>query len=335
MARQKKKSVLAGKMNEIRKAHEQHKGDEVVLSGNVSLPGGIRNGIARLIDCRFGSYATGKYEGEPFFIARGVVLEPEKQGKIPVRGKHTQIGPEPLCQTESRYEKARKSVDDHLAWIYNELRKLGVDTEGLDVDSLEEVAEALKQERPCFSFHTWQPDATKEQPDPDVRSFWDGYCDYEEDDEVLDDDVEDNTEEVEDNEELEDEDTPEDDPIGDDDLSSLGTLAEEDDDDAQAKLNTLAEAAGIDPDEYESWTDVADALSSSDSEEDEDENEKESEEEEAIVPEEGECYSFKPPRARKAQECKVTGVFPRKKTCNLKSLDTEKVYKGVFWDKLS
>jgi hypothetical protein len=100
-------------------------------------------------------------------------------------------------------------------------------------------------------------------------------------------------------------------------------------------LSEKAEEAGIDPNDYATWTEVAEAIEGAGEEEEEEEEEDNDEKDDTpFEPEKEEVYLFKPPRARKAIECEVTAVFPRKKSCNLKSLDDGKVFKGVPFDKL-
>ncbi len=62
-----------------------------------------------------------------------------------------------------------------------------------------------------------------------------------------------------------------------DDLDTLGNAADEGDEEAQGKLTDLAEAAGLDPDEYESWLGLAGAITSGGSDEAEEEEEEEAE----------------------------------------------------------
>jgi len=82
----------------------------------------------------------------------------------------------------------------------------------------------------------------------------------------------------------------------------------------------LCGEAEIDSNAYETWAEVAELLSP--------------EENESLIPEKGDIVSYKPPRAKKQGEYKVTSVSDDK-TCNLESLDTGKAYGDVSWDKLS
>lgn len=161
---------LASKLgDQLHEAHEAHKDDEVVVSQGGSLPSEM-SGTAQLTECKFDVYKSGKYKGEFFFYAHGVCLAPKTFGGIKTQGKLTSIGPEPICETPGR---KRETIEDHIAWIYNEMRKLGVDTTELDPDSLEDVAVMLKEEKPIFSFRTWGG-PTKKDPTAQVRSEWEG-----------------------------------------------------------------------------------------------------------------------------------------------------------------
>ncbi len=180
MAVQKAKSGLAAKLGaKGHSAVETHKNDETVFQGGGELPAGIENGIAQIVECKFDIVKEGDSKGEYYFYAGGVVVSPKSimtdDGEFPVEGMRTSIT-EPLYDTPSR---SRKTVDDHLAWILNELRKLGVDTSEVSLDNLEETAAAIKESGTTFRFRTWQGKATEEYPNPRVNHQWAGAVDYE------------------------------------------------------------------------------------------------------------------------------------------------------------
>lgn len=137
-------------------AHEVSKIEETRYSAGGDCPAGIDNGVAQLIECKFSQYKEGDMKGSWFFYAAGVVIAPrlmqdELGNTIRVEGLRTVIQ-EPLCDTPTR---VRKTVADHLSWIYNELRKLGVATHELEFDNLENIGEPLVAAAPTFAFRTW------------------------------------------------------------------------------------------------------------------------------------------------------------------------------------
>ena len=177
------KSLLISKLGKaFIEAHEQHRGDETEFSQFGELPPGIENGIAQLVDCKFDTYKKGDMEGNLYFYAAGVVVSPsevtirnsptDKGQNIPVRGLRTSIM-EPLCDTPSR---SRQTIKEHMAWIYNELRKLGMDTASLTPDAVEVACEALKKAQPHFRFRTWRGQPTEQYPDPRTNHSWNGFC---------------------------------------------------------------------------------------------------------------------------------------------------------------
>lgn len=306
MARQRKQSggLMAALGKQGRDALMAHRGDETVLPTGGDLPEGIDGGVAQLIECKFDQYKKGPNEGEYYFIASGIVKEPSVVGNIPVRGLRTQIM-EAVCDTPNY---SRETVDEHFGWILNQLRLLGANTEDVDGDSVEAVAQLLKEEQPHFRFRTWKGAATEEFPNPRVNHVWSGACDY------VDEGEEEVVDETEEEEEIEA------------DLAELGELADGGNDDATLQLTDKAEEAGLNPDTYDTWASLAGALEASTDEE---------EEEEEIVPEKEEIYNYRPPRARKDVECEVTAVFTGKKSCNLRNLvDTSLTYNQVPWSKL-
>lgn len=110
-------------------------------------------------------------------------------------------------------------------------------------------------------------------------------------------------------------------------LEALGEAADEGDEDALAKLTELAEAAGIDPDEYESWADLAAALP----EEEEEEEEEEEAEEEVVISKDDKVF-FKPKGKRTAVECKVLSANKAKEEATLCEVaDAKKKYSNVPW----
>jgi len=167
-------SKFAGTINE---AFEEHKHDEVQVSAFGELPV-LDNGVAQLTECKFDQYKEGKNKGEWYFQARGMVHEPEYVGHVKTRGRFTMIQ-EPMCETPDR---TRKTVKEHVQWVINQLKLLGVDTREMTADDLEGTAEALKEAAPFFSFRTWkgqkQTTGTYANQEPKVNHEWQGATEY-------------------------------------------------------------------------------------------------------------------------------------------------------------
>jgi hypothetical protein len=207
-----KKTTKSSFMSRLTEAHEEHKGDETKVGGGGELPPGIENGIARLVDAKIGVYKQGNNEGEPFFMAAGVVLEPQfhpmldpvtkKIRNIPIEGLRTSIGPIPLCDTTTQAGK-ETPLADHYSELLNHLRLLGIETKDIDpTDVVAEddngnfisgtILEALVDAAPTFRFRTWQGKKTEQYPDPRVNHQWRGICPY---DGQIEEDVQDSTKE--------------------------------------------------------------------------------------------------------------------------------------------
>lgn len=156
-----------------RKAAAAHRDDEVDY-GFQRLPPGINNGIAQLVKCYIAKVdKDGDFKGKLFFRAEGRVLSPKFHNGEKVEGRITSIM-EMLCDTE---RGSRRSFEEHLAWVQNELKKFKVEPEGLDADNLEATMAALAEVKPCFRFRTSQGKPTAEYPEPRVFENWDGFCD--------------------------------------------------------------------------------------------------------------------------------------------------------------
>lgn len=286
MAKTTSKSAFFEKyQKELEKGHEQHKNDETDYGGGGDLPQGINNGIAQLVECKFDTYKSGKYEGEYYFLAAGVVQRPVSvKGFGKVAGLRTQIM-EPMCETPG---KKRSTIPDHTGWLLNFFRQFGVDTsKGIHPKQYEAIAAGLRKNRPFFRFRTWvgqkqeleekdgfffvgdkkyksEAAAKKANPylgmDPLVNHTWRGKCEEPEDDEdtpasadapglEVDGDVDveepDGEEEVEGAEEVDEEEEYDETGLPDEPLE-LAELADAGDDNAGAKLQRLALEAGID-----------------------------------------------------------------------------------------
>lgn len=137
----------------IIKAGEAHRMDEVDFGGSIDLPAGINGGIAQLVDCKFDKFKTGKTVGQVFFYAAGIVVSPREHQGIQIEGMRTSIM-EAIGNTPDR---SRKTMDDHMGWVQNELKKLGVkDPEALRTRVIEATCASLARARPFFRFRTWK-----------------------------------------------------------------------------------------------------------------------------------------------------------------------------------
>lgn len=182
MPPQKKTSDLFSKYgSKFDKALQSHANDETTY-GIVRLPGGISNGIAQLIGCKFGTYQSGNNKGEPFFQARGTVVSPAevatKDGVVPVRGLQTMIQI-PICNTKNA-DGVETTQEEHIADVLNEFRKLGCDTSQIKSGpDLEALAAALQQlgeqnQGPYFRFSTSYGKVSDKYPEPRVWENWHG-----------------------------------------------------------------------------------------------------------------------------------------------------------------
>lgn len=156
-------SIMAKLGQKLAQAHETHKADETVYGGGSDLPGGIRGGIAQINECKFGVFGAGtKHAGEYFYYASAIVLSPERHEGHHVKGLRTQVGPEPLCDTPDRGgDKSAKTVADHVAFLLNEWRKLGIDTKAIKPEQYEAIAESIKKSGKKITFSTNEGSTTQ------------------------------------------------------------------------------------------------------------------------------------------------------------------------------
>ena len=367
------KSGLLAKLGaKVSQAVAEHKDDETTYSGGGGgLPAGIDGGVAKLVDCKFDTVKPGKkFAGEPFFYAAAVVVQPVDFEGMRVQGGRTSVM-EMVCDTP---DKSRKTVGEHIAWVLNELRKLGINTGELaeDGSDLEAIAAALKAAGPYLKFRTWiyakqiidkrggkfvvcdvdkqgnktdkgtyatEAAAKVAAPfagkDPMVNHQWEGVINgY-----VPSDDepaVDDATAAAA------DEDVPVEPATdaGDDDLDALAELADDSQDEAAAiRLQELAKDAGMSDEEIAAIDDykgLAAAIRG--------DAEPAADDSEAWQPAKGEMYRYKPPvkgpggkamAGKKEVDCEVASVVEAKQTVSLKNLaDKKTIYKDVAWGKL-
>lgn len=168
------KSGIGAKLAQygINQSHAAHKNDEIKISAGGDLPAGIEGGIAQIVECKLSEYKTGKLEGEPFFMASAVVVEPAKYA-----GSRTNFGPEALCDTPQATGK-KKTFDDHYSYVLNGLKNMGAKdaVEAMEdaENELPGICEAVKNSGIYIRFRTWAGDVTPEYPTPSVNHDWRG-----------------------------------------------------------------------------------------------------------------------------------------------------------------
>ncbi len=347
------------------KAFDQSKNDETVY-GQSEVPPGIENGRASLENAYFGVYETGDYKGELFFRASGVILWPEEhndESGMPVttQGLHTSIGPEPLCDTPGR---TRGTMEEHVKWINNELRKLGIETSGKSLAEMKTDLESLNEIKPVFKFRTWKGKKSKQYPNPKTNHQWQGLADF--DEESMSAGEQDDTEPAEETPQPvappkskekppaqakdparpkaktpakpkapEPEPEPEEPEFNEfneqeedtDDLDSLAERAQDDDDEAIDRLKTIAKEAGISPKivkDADTWTDVV-ALIKEKRGDTEEPSEESTEEPEEAPPSVGDV--LKTNIGGKMVSVRVESVNTAKKTCKVSTLKDKKPQK--------
>lgn len=347
MAKQTVKSGLAAKLGKrLDEAVRKH-ADDPTDYGIVRLPGGITNGIAKLIECKFDQYKPGSNMkkadgssavGEYYFRAAGVVVSPEdvtdKDGNaVRVAGLQTSIMI-PMCDTKTQAGDVT-TVDDYIERVLNELRKLGVDTTGATGDDLEPLAAAAKDAAPYFRFSTSKSKPTPQFPDPRVWENWNGT-------KGLENYVPDEAPAVDDQTGAAAAEPSANGTAGeyrdDQDVDSLAAVADDDNHpdqaDAQDKLTKFALDAGHTQkaiDGTKKWSEVADLIKAGAGEAAADPAD-----EGGGAWEAGNVCTYKvkdpknPKKAGKPTKCQVTAVAADEKTVTLKNLEDRKtVYKAV------
>lgn len=139
--------------NELAKSWSNHANDQTEITGNFSDPPPFEDGVAKLKKVTLAKYKpdvkSEDLRGKWYFMAEAIIVTPKKAKDPdtnelrPVAGKATKIGPIPLCNTPSRAKD--KTFDDHIRNIMNEIRKLGIPTQGSSHDKLPAFVAALNK----------------------------------------------------------------------------------------------------------------------------------------------------------------------------------------------
>ncbi len=341
-------------------AHKNTRDKEVVIRGG-GLPDGISRGIAKFADYKTGTIAKGNAKGAQYISLTGIVCEP------------TQYKGLRATKTIYFRDTANKTVADQVDDFNNELKKLGCDLSGTNEEDWFRLLAEVKANGTYFYFHTWKGDPTPQFPNPQVNTEFDGgvadladYVDPNAGDGVVDNttapassgaqelslaelgaaaDAGDEDAEVKLTElaseagidpaeietwtevatMLESADGGSSNGEASVDVHALGAAADEGDEDAASQLTEMAKAQDIDPDAVETWTEVATMLNG------EAGGEESSGE---IVPEKGQMFNYRAPRAQQAETCEITAVFAGTQKCNLKRVSDDKLFKGIPWEKL-
>jgi hypothetical protein len=224
--------------------------------------------------------------------------------------------------------------DDHWGWLSGMLQQL-LDEDFADLDDnpeeLKELLDRVNDERPCTTT------AIKRNDQGYINAYIQELVDEDDDDESdeeEDESDEGDEEDAEDSEEDEDESDEDDDSEADEDetdYASLGEAADEGDKSAIKELKAAAKEAELDPNDYETWADLAEALGEPEEDDDSDEESDEDEEEELEPLVKGDPCFYKPKGKRKPIECEVASVNKSKETYKINEVDGDGSW-TVLWD---
>lgn len=186
MAVKKQSEFLAKHGKKLQQAHSKHK-DDATTYGPREVPVGIKNGIAKLLTVSIAQYKQGDLKDEYYIRFTASVVEPKVHNDIACEGIQFSLM-EPLCDTPK--SEKNPTFEHHIANVYNELRKLGVDTSTMEPSDLEETIADLEAVGPYFTFDSWAGKPTEQYPNPRTNINWNGIVDYAPDGNA---DVQDNT----------------------------------------------------------------------------------------------------------------------------------------------
>lgn len=330
MPKQVGKSVFGA----VRKSFDERKSEEIHMEiRGGSLPAGIEGGVARVKNLKVDVVAVGRQNaGKPYYLVEGTVVSPEEFEGMKIEGSSFPIN-EPLYDTQTR---SRKSVQDHVDWMLWTLQELGVSTDEVDFSEIEDgslFSQLMEGEEMFFKFRTWkgqkQTVGQFAGREPQVRvEFVSG--------------VEEpggSSREVS----VEEGGSTEADTnyavgILSGDLEALGKAADAGDDAAIDRLTEEALKAGLsqkDVDDAKHYSDIVPAIQSAGAPEPEPQKDDEEDNDDGEwIPQKGENYYFKPPKAKSRFFVEIMTVNKSERTVTAKKDDDGRIYKSVSWDKL-
>lgn len=174
------KSSLLAKLGGALNAAVQQAAVQPYDPGRQGLPGGIKDGVAKLHAIEFGEVEAGKQNaGQLYWRMAGIVCEPNsiiKDGvEVPIAGKQTSIFGM-LCETKTKAGKVTTAAES-VNILVNEMKGLGGDDCCKNVKTvldLDVLAKQLVAAKPAFWFSTSEGKATPEYPEPKVFENWHG-----------------------------------------------------------------------------------------------------------------------------------------------------------------
>lgn len=321
MPAQQGKSNITGKLKQaVGGSVKKHRTDETVVPGGGDLPSGIENGIAQLVEAKIDEHKEGEHKGKLFAFFSGVVVSvgaDDPQGCIGRRASKLVF----LYPSKD----GKKSMDDRVSELLNEMRLLGCDTSNMGEDDIESALEVLKGEAPHFAFRTWKGKATTQYPNPRTNTTFNGLV------EATGEAGGGSTGGVDDSSGGDTEgssDTPSDSSGEGEDWAALGEQADGGDSEAAEKLAAAGKEYGVDTDAAENWSVAAKEIAEKASSGGGDGGAAEANNAE-WKPEIDDVFDYRPKGARKDIQIKVTAVFS--KTLNAKSVEDNKPFKGLAW----
>lgn len=147
-------SVLAKLGNRAKEVLANHATKEPEIPG-MGLPAGIDNGIAQVVECKFGVVEAGKPKaGATFFMCQGVVKEPQQFKGVTVAGRRTMIYKEVANAKGEINEKNMEWAQDQLKILVGK----NADPKMFLLENLEGTAALIRKAKPHTLFKTYKFD---------------------------------------------------------------------------------------------------------------------------------------------------------------------------------
>ena len=156
-------SIFAKLGNQTREAMAKTATKEPEIPG-MNLPAGIDNGIAQVVECKFGISEPGKKNpGAMYYMSQAIVKEPEylktENGRIKVAGRRTMLYKEVVSPPNQQGE--RKVNEKNMEWAQDQLKMLvgkNANPEMFHLDKMESTAAFIRQAKPHTLFKTYKFD---------------------------------------------------------------------------------------------------------------------------------------------------------------------------------
>jgi len=162
------KSTLLNKVSKLTKgAYKTVRDSAPKIKGGGGFPNNLTGLVARLTSWKMDEDKN----GNPYFAFTFIGCSPEE-----IKGKRA--SKMHFIKDSPAGSKFPKSAESRLEECLSDIKLMGGETEGTELEDLPTILNNLVETKPYIEINTWAPAATKANPSPQVNYFIQGIADY-------------------------------------------------------------------------------------------------------------------------------------------------------------